>query len=78
MVSAGEAQLVMQLLSGLLAVGVPSQDVGIISPYKAQVGRLAFQTAVATKSSRLVGMHCILLCFALQAEAVFDVGDKLL
>lgn len=34
---AGEAQLVMQLLSGLLAAGVPGGDVGIISPYKAQV-----------------------------------------
>jgi len=35
---AGEAGLLMQLLSGLLAAGVPSSDIGIISPYKAQVG----------------------------------------
>jgi hypothetical protein len=28
----------MQLLSGLLAAGVPGGDIGIISPYKAQVG----------------------------------------
>jgi superfamily I DNA and/or RNA helicase len=34
---AGEAQLLMQLLSGLLAAGVPGSDIGIISPYKAQV-----------------------------------------
>jgi hypothetical protein len=27
----------MQLLSGLLAAGVPGGDIGIISPYKAQV-----------------------------------------
>lgn len=33
----GEARVVMQLLSGLLAAGVPGGDIGIISPYKAQV-----------------------------------------
>lgn len=37
LIVAGEADLVMQLLSGLLAAGVPAGDVGIISPYKAQV-----------------------------------------
>jgi superfamily I DNA and/or RNA helicase len=36
-VTAGEALVVMQLLSGLLAAGVPGGDIGIISPYKAQV-----------------------------------------
>lgn len=35
--STGEAALVMQLLAGLLAAGLPGQDVGIMSPYKAQV-----------------------------------------
>lgn len=40
---AGEAALLMQLLSGLLAAGVPGGDIGIISPYKAQVGAVGVQ-----------------------------------
>lgn len=47
---AGEAQLVMQLLSGLLAAGVPGGDVGIISPYKAQVRMGAGSTSCSTSA----------------------------
>jgi superfamily I DNA and/or RNA helicase len=36
-VNAGEAALLMQLLGGLLACGVPGSDITMVSPYKAQV-----------------------------------------
>lgn len=55
----GEAALVMQLLSGLLAAGVPAADIGIISPYKAQV-----RVWVAKKTHRLAArlgyMHALI------------------
>jgi hypothetical protein len=37
-VNPGEAALLMQLLGGLLACGVPGSDITMVSPYKAQVG----------------------------------------
>lgn len=40
--NAGEAKVVMQLLDGLLAAGVPGAEIGVISPYKAQVGHICF------------------------------------
>lgn len=43
----------MQLLSGLLAAGVPSSDIGIISPYKAQVSGFDQSNQVIARPGQL-------------------------
>ena len=42
--NAGEAGLALAHVRKLVAAGLKPQDMGIISPYSAQVGRLNFRT----------------------------------
>jgi hypothetical protein len=49
----------MQLLASLLAAGVPGQDIGIMSPYKAQVGRCVCQRSSVIRQHGYQGCcHC--------------------
>lgn len=46
-VNAGEAALLMRLVDGLLACGVPGSEIGLVSPYKAQVVLVGYLSSPA-------------------------------
>ena len=46
----GEADIIMLIVQSLQGMGVPTESIGVISPYRSQVSTLPPSTAVVTPS----------------------------